>query len=111
MNGYYELKASANGQPLFTLRAANDQVILTSQMYSSKEAALKGIASVQKHGPDPASYEKRVSGRAEPYFVLKAANAQVIGTSQIYGSEQARDIGIASVMKNSATEKIVEDAG
>jgi uncharacterized protein YegP (UPF0339 family) len=111
MNGYYEIKTSANGQPMFNLKAGNDQVILTSQLYSSKEAALKGIASVQKHGPDPASFEKLVSSQNEPYFVLKAYNAQVIGTSQMYGSEQARDTGIASVMKNSPTEKIVEAAG
>jgi uncharacterized protein YegP (UPF0339 family) len=108
MSGYYELKSSASGQPMFNLRAENNQVILTSQLYSSKEAALKGIASVQTHGPDPASFEKLVSGQGEPYFVLKASNSQVIGTSQMYGSEQARDIGIASVMKNSPSEKVVE---
>jgi uncharacterized protein YegP (UPF0339 family) len=96
---------------MFNLRAENDQVILTSQLYSSKEAALNGIASVQKNGPDPASFEKLMSSQQQPYFVLKAPNAQVIGTSQMYGSEQARDVGIVSVMKNSPTEKIVEAAG
>ena len=33
-------------------------------------------------------------------FNLKATNGQVIGTSESYESESARDNGIASVMKN-----------
>ncbi len=111
MSGFYELKTSTSGQPVFNLKAENNQVILTSQLYASKEAALKGIASVQTHGPDPASFEKLVSSQGEPYFVLKASNAQVIGTSQMYSSEQARENGIASVMKNSSSEKIVEAEG
>ncbi|MGD9801595.1 MAG: YegP family protein, partial [Parvularculaceae bacterium] len=34
----------------------------------------------------------------KPYFVLKAANHQVIGTSEQYSSDDACDNGIKSVM-------------
>ena len=37
----------------------------------------------------------------EPYFVLKAANGEVIGTSEMYSSTSAMRKGIASVKKNS----------
>ncbi|SFX18099.1 YegP family protein [Pantoea ananatis] len=52
--GYYVLK---KGKPslfdqkyYFVLKADNNEVIATSEMYSSKQAAETGIASVQKNG-------------------------------------------------------------
>lgn len=108
MNGYYELKTASGGQPMFNLKAGNHEVILTSQRYKSKEAALAGIESVRKNGPNEAMFEKKSSVRDEPYFVLKAANGQIIGTSEMYSSTAARDKGIASVMANSPSEKTVE---
>ncbi len=108
MSGYYELKKTTSGKPMFNLKAANHEVILTSETYESREAALNGIDSVRKNGPHESSYEKKVSVKNEPYFVLKAANGQVIGKSEMYTSEAGRDNGIASVMRNSPSEKIVE---
>ncbi|WP_054177442.1 YegP family protein [Citrobacter sp. CtB7.12] len=52
--GYFVIKKSEknNSQPYyFLLKAANHETIATSEMYSSKEACKKGIASVQKNGP------------------------------------------------------------
>ncbi|EIW9477995.1 MULTISPECIES: YegP family protein [Klebsiella] len=51
--GYYVLKKSEKSvsQPwYFLLKADNHETIATSEMYSSKDAAKKGIASVQKNG-------------------------------------------------------------
>ncbi|MFD1804014.1 YegP family protein [Mixta tenebrionis] len=48
--GYYEiLKSDKNtSQPwYFVLRAGNHEIIAVSEMYSSKQAAQKGIASVR----------------------------------------------------------------
>jgi uncharacterized protein YegP (UPF0339 family) len=36
----------------------------------------------------------------EPYFVLKAANGQIIGSSEMYSSASAIENGIASVKAN-----------
>lgn len=47
----YEEKTSASGQPYFTLKAGNHQVIGISQMYSSVEACRSGIESVKANGP------------------------------------------------------------
>ena len=52
--GYYVIKKSDKtvAQPYyFLLKAANHETIATSEMYASKEAAKKGIASVQKNAP------------------------------------------------------------
>ncbi len=110
MSGYYTIKTSANGKWVFNLKAGNHEVVLTSQTYATKQSALEGIASVQANGANAAAYEKKVSTAKEPYFVLLAANKQVIGKSEMYTSEAGRDNGIASVMRNCASTKIVEAA-
>jgi len=46
----YAQKTSAKGQPYFTLKAGNHQVIGTSEMYSSAGACDNGIASVKANG-------------------------------------------------------------
>jgi uncharacterized protein YegP (UPF0339 family) len=100
MPGRYELKKSKNGQFHFSLLAANGQIILSSEMYEAKVGAVKGIESVKKNGGDAAHYDKLTAKSGQPYFTLKATNGQVIGQSQMYASESARDGGIASCMKN-----------
>lgn len=108
MPGYFELKTASSGKPHFTLKAANHEVILSSEIYESKAAALAGIESVRSNGGDPASFEKKTSTAGQPYFVLKATNGQVIGSSQMYASDAARDIGIVSVMTNAPTAEVRE---
>jgi uncharacterized protein YegP (UPF0339 family) len=106
MKGYYELKKTEAEKFHFTLKAANHEVILSSQQYAEKANALKGIESVRSHGPQDGHFERKVSAKAEPYFSLKAANGQMIGTSQMYSSEAARDNGIASVINNAQTPEV-----
>ena len=104
--GHYELKKSSNGQYHFTLKASNGEIILSSEMYASKASAENGIASVQANAPDEAQFEVKSSSDHKPYFVLKAKNHQVIGTSQLYSSESAMKNGIQSVMKYGPTLQI-----
>ncbi len=47
----FERKAAKNGQPMFNLKAANNEVIGTSETYSSEAARDNGIASVKKNAP------------------------------------------------------------
>jgi len=103
-NGCYELK---KGQKYsFNLKAANHQVILSSQTYESKESALGGIASVQANGAKDELYERKTAQSGQPFFVLKAPNGQVIGQSEMYETEAARDNGIESVKSNSPSTQI-----
>jgi len=106
MPGCYELKLAKNGEFYFNLLAANGQNILKSEMYSSKSAAMNGIASVQKNCGDDAQYECKTSGNGKPFFVLKAKNHQVVGQSQMYESESGCKNGIASVKSNGVTSDI-----
>jgi uncharacterized protein YegP (UPF0339 family) len=96
MNGRFVLKASGE-QFMFNLKAGNNEVILTSERYTAKASALKGIAAVRENAGAEGRYECRVASSGEPYFVLKAGNHEVLGTSELYSSASARDVGIAAV--------------
>ena len=108
MAGKFELKKNDDGKFKFNLKAGNGKVILTSQLYRTKAAALAGIESVKQHAASDANFERRISAANEPYFVLKAANKQVIGTSEMYSSTSAMENGVASV-KTNAPEAAVAD--
>ncbi len=106
----YQISPTSNDKFMFNLKAENNQVILTSQVYEQKQSALAGIESVQVNGPDAKNFQHKVSPAGEPYFVLKAKNGEIIGNSQMYSSEAAAQVGIASVQTNSASKKIADAA-
>lgn len=110
MPGYYVIKKGSTNLFHFVLKADNHEVILTSQTYSSKQAAQGGISSCQTNSPHDARYDRRTSTANQPYFVLKAANGEVIGNSQMYASTSGRDVGIASCKLNGPTTKIIDEA-
>ena len=111
MAGSFELKLAKNGEFFFNLLAGNGQVILKSEMYSSRSAAENGIASVQKNSGEKGQYECKTSTSEKPYFVLKAKNHQVIGQSQMYDSQSGCDNGIESCMANGSTTEIKDSTG
>lgn len=108
MSGKFECSVGNDGKHRFNLKAANGQVILTSQGYAGREGCMNGIESVRKHGVDKANFEKKTSSDGKFYFTLKASNSQVIGTSQRYASEDSCDNGIASVGSHAPDAKHVE---
>lgn len=106
MSGWFELKKSSDGQFRFLLKAGNGETLLTSETYHAKASAENGIASVQANCAQDGRYERKVSSNGKPFFNLKAANHQVIGTSQLYATEQTREDGIALVKANGRVSDI-----
>jgi hypothetical protein len=93
----YVLKKSSDGQFYFTLHADNGEKILTSEMYKARDGALKGLESVKTNAPNDARYDRKISRAGKPYFVLRAGNNEVIGTSEEYSGDPARENGLAAV--------------
>ena len=108
----------------FDLKASNDEVIATSEVYSSPDTCKKGIASVQKNAPIAAVENQTVEGFAvekhpkfEVYadkagefrFRLKALNGQVIAVSEGYQAMASCMNGIESVKKNAVDAKVIEE--
>lgn len=98
MAGKFEIFKDKAGEFRFRLKAGNGETILASEGYKDKSSAVNGIESVKKNVDLLARFEKKLSSSGKPYFVLKAANHHVIGNSEMYSSEDARDNGIKSVM-------------
>ena len=110
MSAKFEVRHGGGGQYMFNLKAANGEVILTSQMYKEKEGALEGIASVKTNASEDARFERKTAKNGQPFFVLKAANGETIGKSETYSSNSAMEHGIESVRKNAMSAKIEDVA-
>lgn len=106
MAGWYELSNSSDGQFRFVLKAGNSETILTSELYKTKSSAENGIASVQTNCALDERYEKKKAANGKFHFNLKAANHQIIGSSQMYSSLPSRDKGIESVKTQGASQNV-----
>ena len=107
----------------FDLKAANGQVIASSEVYASKSVCLKGVESVRKNAPlakledqTREDCRKVTNPKFELYkdkagafrFRLKARNGEIIATSESYTSRAACENGIESVRKNAPQAEILE---
>jgi uncharacterized protein YegP (UPF0339 family) len=104
----YEVRRAKDGQFYFTLQAANNEPILTSETYKRKASALHGIGSVMENADEGENYERLMDKTGKPYFVLKADNHEVIGKSESYSSNAAMENGIAAVKSNAPTAPVVD---
>lgn len=107
----------------FDLKAANGEVIATSEVYASEEACKNGVASVQKNSLSASVEDQTVEGytvekhpkfemyhdKAGEYrFRLKASNGQIIAVSEGYKAKAECLNGIESVRKNAPEAEIIE---
>lgn len=108
MASKFEIFNGRNGKFYFHLKAGNGEIILSSQGYSLKAGCQKGVASVRSNAPDDKRYVRRDAVDGRPYFVLVAANGEIIGSSEMYSSAQARDHGIEAVQREAPNAPIEE---
>jgi uncharacterized protein len=108
MAGKFEIKTGRTGKVHFNLKASNGQVILTSEKYNDLSSAKKGIESVRKNSQNDARFERKTAKDGSPFFVLKAANGEPIGSSEMYTSKRGMENGVASVRKNAPDAKIAD---
>ena len=108
MAGKFEVYRDRAGEHRFRLKAGNGEVILTSEGYNEKSGCTNGIRTVRRNSVDTGRFDKKKTESGKYRFNLKAANHQVIGTSQNYDSESGRDNGIASVGRNAPDAEVVE---
>ena len=108
----------------FDLKAANSQVIATSEVYSSEASCLKGLESVRKNAAVASvedqtieGYKTEVNPKFEIYtdkkgefrFRLKARNGEIIATSEGYVAKAGCLNGIESVRNNAPDAEIVRE--
>ncbi len=106
--GKFVIKKSSNGQFYFNLKAGNGEIIITSETYTTKSGAQSGIESTRTNSQIDGRYDRQTAANNQYYFVLRAANYEKIGRSEMYTSSSAMETGIASVKAN-APSATVED--
>lgn len=110
MASKFHLKKASNEQFHFNLHAGNGEIILSSEQYKAKQSALDGIESVRKNAQREGAFEVKAASGGKYYFVLKASNGQVIGTSQLYSSEAGAKAGCDSVKSSAPGASVQDDA-
>lgn len=108
MPGTFVIQKGSKDAVRFNLRAGNNQVILTSESYSTKASALTGIESVRKNSQDDARFTRKKAKDGSAYFVLTAKNGETIGKSEMYTSTAGMENGIKSVAANAPGAKVVD---
>lgn len=122
--GKFIIKSVPSGLK-FDLRAANGEVIATSEVYRAKAVCRAGIRSVMKNAAlatvedqTAEEGERKKNPKFEVYrdragefrFRLKAPNGQQIAASEGYTTKAACLNGIESVRRNAAGAPVL-DAG
>lgn len=112
--GKYVIKKSDAGFS-FNLKAGNGEIIGKSEVYTSMSSCKNGIASVAKNAPIAKSddttdenaahvtnpkFEVYLDKAGEYRFRLKAANGEIILSSEDYKQKSSCMNGIESVKKN-----------
>jgi len=110
MAGWFELSKTSDGQFRFALKADEKETLLASESYRSRSSAEGGIASVRTNCAKDGRFDRKVAANGTFFFNLKAANGEVIGTSHMYPTAQARDAAIASVMAAGASTTVRDSA-
>ena len=120
--GKFVIKHTKSGIK-FDLKAANGQVIMTSEVYNSMASCKNGIASIRTNSvadiedqtvegfatlKNP-KYEIYKDKRGEFRFRLKAKNGQIIGVSEGYKTMASCKNGIESIKKNAPEAPIEQE--
>lgn len=114
---------NVKGGVMFDLLAGNNQVIATSEVYTTMSACKNGIESVKKNSVNAnledqtiAGFETAKNPKFEVYadkagktrFRLKSTNGQIIAVGEAYESKSGCMNGIESIRKNAPEAEIVD---
>lgn len=95
----FEIFKDAKNEFRFRLKADNGEKILNSESYKNKGGAENGVNSVKQNAPSGARYTRETSSNNQFFFTLRAANNEVVGTSEMYADADNRDAGIEDVKR------------
>ena len=91
-----QILQGATGEYRFNVYAANGQIVLSSEQYTTAAAAWNGAFAAQDASA-AAGFAVLTSTDGRYYFTVTAANGEIVGTSQMYTTQTSANAGIASV--------------
>ena len=96
----FVISNKTNGDFQFTFKDKNDQIILSSQGYLTKENCKNGINRVKKFSQDNTQFFKITTVDEKFYFQFKGGNGMILATSEIYENLSDRDKAVEFVKTN-----------
>lgn len=120
MAAKFEIKKSKKGF-VFNLKAANGEIVATSEVYSSMDSCKNGIESVKTNAPIAEIEDQTEKGfatasspkfeiykdkKGEFRFRLKAKNGKIIATGEGYSALAGCKNGVTSIKKSAPTAKV-----
>ena len=118
--GTYCVKHTATGFK-FDLKAANGEIVATSEVYTTKAACLKGVQSIRAVAATAGCVDmENEAGEKNPKFVifqdkrghyrfrLLARNGKIIARSEAYMTRYGCEKGIEAVRANAEDANIAE---
>lgn len=108
MHSKFDIFTGKNRQFYFHFKSSNGDIILASEAYTTKESCKNAVEAVKKYAIEDKFYDKKVTCNDKYMFNLKAASGEVIGSSQIYSSIEARQKDIDS-LKRGVPAAIIHD--
>lgn len=107
--GNFVVRKTIDGDYSFNLITDDLQVVLTSQIYSSKTDCLNGIEAVRQNCSDHSRYVHKQAASRKHFFILNTSEGHLIATSTMYDTNVGLDNGIESVIKNGRSTTVVEE--
>jgi hypothetical protein len=101
--GKFEVFTGRNQQLYFHLKAPNNEIIGTSEGYSQKQSAIKGIESVRLNSQKEERFTIFLGNDNRYYFRLQAANNEIILHSQGYKDRNGAVVGKNAVKQYAPT--------
>ncbi len=103
----FELKTAKDGKFYFNLTEPPPVgLLLSSDKFATKEETLHAIDRVKRNAPLEERYERKTSSAGRHFFVLKGDDHQILGTSNRFDTEDARDSALTAVMSNAAAAAV-----
>lgn len=91
----FELFKGEDNQSYFRLRASNGEIMLSSEGYTAKSSAQKGLASVQANGADASRFQIVEAWDGGWAVRFAAANGEIIGRGESYASRSNAERAVA----------------
>jgi uncharacterized protein YegP (UPF0339 family) len=98
----FEIRKSQYFKYYWVLKANNGEIVLTSEIYDSKQGSQIGIQSC-KNSLNDWNFRRHNSQNGQFYFTQVAYNGEVIGVSETYVTITGCESAIKSIKNNAGS--------
>lgn len=95
----FQIFKTKNGGYTFRVLGTNGAIVLSSDVYLTKEECMNSLKRVQIAAQEDSNFERTSHSNGYVSFTLKTHNGQILGRSEMYASMAGRENGIELVKR------------